>query len=183
MDITRTHYTATVKVIGFGGSGAGMIRQLLDSVPEGVDFILLHENDLSSLEILEDDTLAVKVDVGSQQSNGHARSEDAVPSGARRLEENKDDIRSALEDADMIILLAGGGDEPEVKAAPVIGKLAREMGTLVAGIITHRVAEEETLRSQEVEEGIRLFREHVDMLIVVSDDSLLPGFFTALKGS
>lgn len=88
------------------------------------------------------------------------------------------EIGEALEGADMVVLVAGEGDDP-AEAAPVIGAKAREIGALVAGVVVHPPGE----RSTEAEDRIRLLREAADMLIVVPDDILLPGLFEALRGA
>ncbi len=99
---------------------------------------------------------------------------------AARPQERRVEIGEALKGADMVVLIAGEGGEAEVEAAPVIGEIAKNTGALVAGVITCPLAPEDY--SARVEEGVQSLREAVDMLIMVPDDTLLPGFFAALRG-
>jgi len=79
------------------------------------------------------------------------------------------------------VLIAGEGEESEIEVAPLIGEIAKEIGALIAGVIANRV-DLKSHDSARLEEGVQSLREAVDMLIMVPDDTLLPGFFAALRG-
>jgi cell division protein FtsZ len=166
MDTTRVHYVATIKVIGLGDSGAEIISRAIDSSLEGVKSILIHTDD-RSLSTYDADA---KIQLSGE----------LVVKAGSLFEET---IRDELDDADMIVLVAGEGDQPETRIAPIIGKIAKEVGILIAGVVTRRSTSEEPLDSAQVEEGVQLLREAADMMIMVPDETLLPGFFTALKGA
>lgn len=163
MDTTRVHYIATLKVIGLGDGGAETISRAIDSSLEGVESILVHTDDRSLLTYDAD----IKIKPGELSGE---------------LEETREKFEDALKDADMIVLVTGEGDQPEARIAPIIGKIAKERGVLIAGVVTRRSTPEEPYDSAQAEEGVQLLREAVDMMIVVPDETLLPGFFAALRG-
>jgi cell division protein FtsZ len=178
MDITRTHYAANIKVVGLGSSGADAMSHISSLDIEGVDFILVRAHGAQSPAVYDREG---KVGGGNAARILEVGNDSEVE--PRAVKESSDELRSALKDADMIVLITGESDEPQIGVAPSIGKIAREMGALVAGIVTHPV---ESQRSHEysarLEEGVQSLREAVDMLIMVPDDTLLPGFFAALRG-
>lgn len=177
MDIKRPHYAATIKVVGLGVRSAEVVDRLIGSDLEGVDFVLVR---------VEDPLYFAEYDgAGGSLGNGTARTvpvADGNPTGLRLIEGNREELREALKDADMIVLIAGEGDEPELEAAPLVGQIARESGALIAGVIANPVELEGPHDSARIERGVQSLREAVDMLIMVPDSGLLPGFFAALRG-
>jgi cell division protein FtsZ len=178
MDIKRLHYTATIKIVGLGSSGADAVNRLSGSDLEGVDLVLVHAGDPQPLTEYDADA-KIGVDKGSARVSGAGGNSTGGPQAVRESEE---ELREALKDADMIVLIAGEGEESEIGVAPLIGEIAKEIGALIAGVIANRV-DLKSHDSARLEEGVQSLREAVDMLIMVPDDTLLPGFLAALRGT
>ncbi|WP_166397650.1 hypothetical protein [Rubrobacter marinus] len=178
MDIKRPRYAATIKVVGLGSGGAEAVNRLVGSELEGVDLVLIQANGVRSLAEYEADA-SIEIDEGVallSETNG------SLASAPHQVEGSEEEIREALEGADMIVLIAGEGDEPEVGAAPLVGQIAKESGALIAGVIANQPDHESPAGTARTEVGVQALREAVDMLVVVPDDTLLPGLFTALRG-
>lgn len=172
MDITRVHYVATVKVVGLGGNGADAISRIVGSSLEGVESVLIHTEDRPTAAYDSD----VKINLGRIPG---------APEGALdepSLVEIRSELAEALKGADMIVLIAGEDSQPEVRVAPIMGEIAKDNGALIAGVVTRNSTLEETYDPVQVEEGIQLLREAVDMMIMVPDETLLPGLLVALRG-
>lgn len=178
MDIKRPRYAATIKVVGLGSSGTEAVNRLVGSELEGVDLVLIHANGSQPLAHYDADA-SIEVDEGVAPTSG---TNGGPAPGPRQVEESEDEIREALEGADMIVLIAGEGDEPEIGVAPLVGQIAKESGALIAGVIANQTDHESLAGTTRMEEGVQVLREAVDMLVVVPDDTLLPGLFTALRG-
>lgn len=178
MDIKRPRYAATIKVLGLGSSGADAVNRLVGSELEGVDLVLIHADGAWPLVGYDADA-EIEIDDGLtllSEGNGSLASEPRV------VEESEEEIRETLRGADMIVLIAGEGDEPEIGVAPLVGQIAKESGALIAGVIADQADHENSAGSARMKAGVQALREAVDMLIVVPDDTLLPGLFTALRG-
>lgn len=177
MDLTRPHYAATIKMVGLGSSAAEAVNRFVDRDLEGVDFVLVQT----------DDARFLSEHAGVETGDGDGTAQDPetkgnIPVKPQVIKGDKEEIRGALKDADMIVLVAGEGSEPEIGVAPLIGEVAKDMGALIAGVIARPVDPEGPHNSTRTEEGVHALREAVDMLIMVPDNTLLPGFFAALRG-
>lgn len=178
MDIKRPRYAATIKIVGLGSNGAEAVNRLVGSDLEGVDLLLIYAGDARSIAGYDAEA---RIDIANgpapvPEANGGSTT---MPRGIRESEE---EIREALQDADMVVLIAGEGDESEIGVAPLVGEIAKDMGALIAGVIANQADLEESRDSARVEQGVQYLREAVDMLIMVPDSTLLPGFFAALRG-
>lgn len=160
--------TANIKVVGVGGGGVNAIDRMIQDGLSGVDFIAVN-TDSQSLAKSEAET---KIDIGRNVSAGLGAGAD--PSvGKRAAEENIDLVREMLQDADMVFVTAGEGGGTGTGAAPVVAKVARDLGALTVGVVTRPFGFEGLQRTRNANSGISELRDAVDTLIVVPNDRLL----------
>jgi cell division protein FtsZ len=171
MDMLETgaNYLAVIKVVGVGGGGTNAINRMIEAGVKGVEFIAVN-TDAQALLMSDAD---YKVHIGVNLTKGlGAGANPAV--GAEAAEENRDELREALQGADMVFIAAGEGGGTGTGAAPVIARIAKEeIGALTVGIVTRPFSFEGRKRAQQAEEGIKQLRESVDTLIVIPNDRLL----------
>ena len=159
---------ADIKVIGVGGGGVNALDRMIQDGLAGVDFIAVN-TDAQSLAKSEAET---KLDIGREVSEGlGAGSDPAV--GHRAAEENIDLIKEALDGSDMVFVTAGEGGGTGTGAAPVVAKVARDLGALTVGVVTRPFTFEGQQRTRNANSGIAELREAVDTLIVIPNDRLL----------
>jgi len=166
---TGANYLAVIKVIGVGGGGTNAINRMIEAGVKGVEFIAVN-TDAQALLMSDAD---YKVHIGVNLTKGLGAG--ANPSvGAEAAEENRDELREALQGADMVFIAAGQGGGTGTGAAPVIARIAKEeIGALTVGICTRPFSFEGRKRAQQAEEGIKELREAVDTLIIIPNDRLL----------
>ena len=160
--------TANIKVVGVGGGGVNAIDRMIQDGLAGVDFIAVN-TDAQSLAKSEAET---KIDIGRNVSEGLGAGAD--PSvGQRAAEENLDLVREMLQGSDMVFVTAGEGGGTGTGAAPVVAKVARELGALTVGVVTRPFGFEGLQRTRNANSGISELRDAVDTLIVIPNDRLL----------
>jgi len=166
---TGANYLAVIKVIGVGGGGTNAINRMIEAGVKGVEFIAVN-TDAQALLMSDAD---YKVHIGVNLTKGLGAG--ANPQvGAEAAEENRDELREALQGADMVFIAAGEGGGTGTGAAPVIARIAKEeIGALTVGIVTRPFSFEGRKRHQQAEEGIKELRDSVDTLIVIPNDRLL----------
>ncbi|MGC9362171.1 MAG: cell division protein FtsZ, partial [Candidatus Syntrophosphaera sp.] len=156
-----------IKIFGVGGAGGNAINTMIDNKLTGVEFISAN-TDMSDLV---KSRAKMKLQLGKRLTRGLGTG--ANPElGERSAEESKDEIRSHIEGADMVFIAAGMGGGTGTGGAPVIAKLAREMGILTLGIVSTPFPFEGQKRKTNAEEGIRKFSEFVDTLIIIPNSKL-----------
>ena len=157
--------SSKIKVLGVGGGGSNAVNHMYKKGIEGVDFIICN-TDLQSLEI---SPVPVKIQIGEKGLGAGSKPE----VGRKAAEEKIEEFREILEKStEMLFITAGMGGGTGTGAAPVIAKLAREMVILTVGIITMPFSFEGKRRKLQAEEGLKAMREHVDALIIISNDKL-----------
>lgn len=162
------HYQAVIKVVGVGGGGVNAVNRMIESGLRGVEFIAVN-TDAQALLMSDADT---KLDVGRDLTRGLGAGAD--PSiGRKAAEDHEDDIREALDGADMVFVTAGEGGGTGTGAAPVVARVARELGALTIGVVTRPFAFEGRRRATQADDGVKNLREAVDTLIVIPNDRLL----------
>ena len=158
---------AKIKVIGAGGGGNNAVNRMIESGVKGVDFIVAN----TDLQVLNNSKAPVKIQIGQDLTNGLGAG--ANPQiGKEAALESKDEIRAALEGADMVFVTCGMGGGTGTGAAPVIASIAQEIGALTVGIVTKPFSFEGKRRMQQAYDGIAELKEHVDTLIVIPNDRL-----------
>ncbi|MBR5447780.1 MAG: cell division protein FtsZ [Clostridia bacterium] len=163
----NTQNKVNIKVIGVGGGGNNAINRMVVTNVRGVDFISINTDNQSLLH----SNATVKVPIGEKITKGHGAG--ANPEiGARAAEENLEEIKSALVGADMVFVTAGMGGGTGTGAAPVVARIAREMGILTVGIVTKPFAFEGKKRMVQAETGIAELSKYVDSLIIIPNEKL-----------
>jgi len=157
-----------LRVVGVGGAGVNAVNRMIDAQVEGVEFIALN-TDLQSLEQSQAQT---RLHIGSDATRGLGSGSDPEL-GRESALEDYDDIKALLKGADMVFVTAGGGGGTGTGAAPVVARVAREVGALTVGIITKPFPFEGVRRGEQADVGIEEFAEAVDTLITVPNERLL----------
>ncbi|MEL0613385.1 cell division protein FtsZ [Marinomonas arenicola] len=160
---------AVIKVVGVGGGGGNAVRHMLESQLEGVEFICANTD---SKALTGFDT-GVSLQLGTTITKGLGAG--ANPEvGRDSALEDQEKITQLLTGADMVFITAGMGGGTGTGAAPVIAKVARELGILTVAVVTKPFPFEGRRRARVAEEGVKELRENVDSLITVPNERLLP---------
>ena len=159
---------AKIKVIGVGGGGGNAVNRMIKSGLTGVEFWLMN----TDLQVLNFSTCKNKIQLGAKLTNGlGAGGEPQV--GEKAAEEAQQEITSAIEGADMVFVTAGMGGGTGTGAAPVVAKIAKDLGILTIGVVTKPFSFEGKRRQNQAQQGLEKLRESVDALIVIPNDKLL----------
>lgn len=162
------NYLAVIKVVGIGGGGVNAINRMIDVGLKGVEFIAIN-TDAQHLLMSDAD---VKLDIGRNTTRGLGAGMDPEKGRAAALD-HVDDIEEILRGADMVFITAGEGGGTGTGAAPIVAKIARDIGALTIGVVTRPFSFEAKLRATQADAGIDALRSEVDTLIVIPNDRLL----------
>jgi cell division protein FtsZ len=157
-----------IKVVGVGGAGVNAVNRMVDARIPGIEFMAVN-TDLQSLQLCVAD---VTVHIGDEQTRGLGAGADPEV-GHRSAFEEQDKIKRLLKGSDMVFVAAGAGGGTGSGAAPVVARLAREVGALTVGIVTKPFSFEGSRRANQADKGIEELAAEVDTLIVVPNDRLL----------
>jgi cell division protein FtsZ len=159
---------ARIKVIGIGGGGGNAVNTMIGSKLSGVDFMVAN-TDAQSLQASQ---APVRIQLGSMVTKGLGAG--ANPEiGRRAALEDQEQIREYLEGSDMIFITAGMGGGTGTGGAPVLARVARDVGALTVGVVTKPFIFEGKKRMRQAEEGIEELKASVDTLIVIPNQRLL----------
>ena len=157
-----------IKVIGVGGGGGNAVNRMIQSGLSGVEFWLMN----TDLQVLVNGKTNNRIQLGSQSTQGLGAGGD--PSvGEKAAEEAQQEITQALEGADMVFITAGMGGGTGTGAAPVVAKIAKQLGILTIGVVTKPFKFEGKKRLAQAERGIESLKGKVDTLVVIPNDKLL----------
>ena len=160
---------AVIKVVGVGGGGGNAVKHMLESNLDGVEFICANTDSKALIGL---DT-GITLQLGTTVTKGLGAG--ANPSvGRDSALEDQEKITELLTGADMVFITAGMGGGTGTGAAPVIAKVARELGILTVAVVTKPFPFEGRRRAKVAEEGIKELRDNVDSLITVPNERLLP---------
>lgn len=159
---------ANIKVIGIGGGGNNAINRMIDAGLKGVEFIAVN-TDAQALYLSRAEK---KIQVGAKLTKGLGAGADPEI-GMKAAEENADEIKSALQGADMVFVTAGMGGGTGTGGAPIVARIARQIGALTVGVVTKPFTFEGRKRNTQAENGINNLRAEVDSLITIPNDRLL----------
>jgi cell division protein FtsZ len=157
-----------IRVVGVGGAGVNAVNRMVDANVPGVEFMAVN-TDLQSLQLCVAD---VTIHIGEEQTRGLGAGADPEV-GPRSAFEEQDKIKRLLKGSDMVFVAVGAGGGTGSGAAPVIARLAREVGALTVGIVTKPFSFEGSRRGGQASKGIEELAAEVDTLIVVPNDRLL----------
>jgi cell division protein FtsZ len=161
-------HTPIIRVVGVGGAGVNAVNRMVEARIPGVEFMAVN-TDLQSLQVCVAD---VTVHIGDEQTRGLGAGADPEVGYSSAFEE-QDKIKRLLKGADMVFVAAGAGGGTGSGAAPVVARLAREVGALTVGIVTKPFSFEGSRRANQASKGIEALAAEVDTLIVVPNDRLL----------
>ncbi len=159
---------AKIIVVGVGGAGNNAVNRMIDESIGGVEFIGIN-TDKQALKLCKAPTA---LQVGEKLTKGLGCG--AVPEvGEKAAEENIEEITQAIKGADMVFVTCGMGGGTGTGAAPVVAKIAKEMGILTVGVVTKPFRFEAKARMNNALGGIEKLKDSVDTLIVIPNDKLL----------
>ena len=159
---------AVIKVIGVGGGGGNAINRMIDEGVAGVEFIAAN-TDVQALSSAKAETV---IQLGPKLTRGlGAGGQPEV--GRKAAEESEEVLTEALQGADMVFITAGMGGGSGTGAAPVIARIAKSVGALTVAVVTRPFGFEGSKRGNFAVEGINELREHVDTLLIISNNNLL----------
>ena len=166
--VEQNSLTARIKVIGIGGGGGNAVNTMIGAKLGGVDFMVAN-TDAQSLEASQ---APVRIQLGGMVTKGLGAG--ANPEiGRRAALEDQEMIREYLDGSDMIFITAGMGGGTGTGGAPVLARVAREVGALTVGVVTKPFIFEGKKRMRQAEEGIEELKASVDTLIVIPNQRLL----------
>ncbi|HSC92926.1 MAG TPA: cell division protein FtsZ [Gaiellaceae bacterium] len=161
-------YLAVIRVVGVGGAGLNAINRMIDAGVSQVEFVAVN-TDLQQLQMSD---APVKIHIGRELTRGLGSGADPQV-GFRAAEASHDQLKQALRGSDMVFVTAGEGGGTGSGAAPVVARIAREVGALAVGIVTLPFRFEGTRRRVAAENGVEALRESCDTVIVIPNDRLL----------
>jgi cell division protein FtsZ len=161
-------YLAVIRVVGVGGAGLNAVNRMIDAGIADVEFVAIN-TDIQQLALSD---APVKIHVGRELTQGLGSGSSAEV-GRQAAEESYDQIKRALRGSDMVFVTAGEGGGTGSGGAPVVARIAREVGALTVGIVTTPFHFEGTKRRAQAVDGIELLRENCDTVVVIPNDKLL----------
>lgn len=165
---TPQNYLVVIKVVGVGGGGVNAINRMIEAGLKGVEFIAINTD---SQQLIMSDA-HVKLDIGRKLTRGLGAG--AAPEiGRQAAVDHTEEIEEMLRGADMVFVTAGEGGGTGTGGAPIVAKIAKDLGALTVGVVTKPFTFEGKRRTAQADEGIALLREEVDTLIVIPNDRLL----------
>ncbi len=159
---------ANIKVIGVGGGGNNAVNRMIAANLTGVEFWVMN----TDLQALNTSLADHKLQLGNKITKGLGCGAQAQM-GEQSAQESKDDIKMAIEGADMVFITAGMGGGTGTGASPIIAKIAKEAGALTIGVVTKPFRFEGPVRLQQSEYGVQALRDELDALIVIPNEQLL----------
>jgi len=159
---------ASIKVIGVGGGGGNAINRMIKTGLSGVEFWAMN----TDLQVLERSLSENKINLGSQLTNGLGAGGNPER-GEKAAEETRDEIANAIGHADMVFVTAGMGGGTGTGAAPVIARIAKDLGALTIGVVTKPFSFEGKKRMSQALQGLEKLKDTVDALITIPNDKLL----------
>jgi cell division protein FtsZ len=159
---------ALIRIVGIGGAGSNAVNTMISAGLMGVDFIAAN-TDAQALRV---NLAPTKMQLGGVSTKGLGAGADPEV-GRRATIESENELREYLDGSDMVFVTAGMGGGTGTGGAPVVARIAREIGALTVGVVTKPFLFEGKKRMRQAEEGLRQLREHVDTLICIPNQRLL----------
>src|SRR5919109_4172088 len=165
--VPRTHQ-AVLRVVGVGGAGVNAVNRMVEAQLPGVEFLAIN-TDLQSLQTSHAD---LTLHIGGEMTRGLGAGSDPRV-GYKAAFDEQDKIKELLKGSDMVFLASGAGGGTGTGAAPVVAKLARDIGALTVAAVTKPFTFEGARRMAQAEEGIAALGQEVDTMILVPNERLL----------
>jgi cell division protein FtsZ len=160
--------SASIRVVGVGGSGGNAVNRMIATGIEGVEFVTIN----TDAQALWHSNAATKINIGKGTTRGLGAG--ANPdTGKKAAEESSEEIRNVLEGSDMVFITCGLGGGTGTGAAPVVAEVARELGILTVGVVTKPFTFEGARRRTQAKEGYENLKGKVDTLITIPNDKIL----------
>ncbi len=159
---------ARIKVLGIGGSGKNAVNHMVNSRVKGVEFIAIN----TDAQDLHNSLPKKKIHIGKNLTHGLGAGMNPEI-GRKAVEENKEEIQEAIKGADMVFVAGGMGGGTFTGAAPVVAKIAKELGALTVGVATKPFFFEGQQRLKLAEQGLADLSKSVDAIIVIPNDRLM----------
>ncbi len=160
--------SAKMKVAGVGGAGGNALNCMIGAGLQSVDFLAIN----TDAQALNQNSAPRRIQIGRELTRGLGAG--ANPDvGRQAVSENREEIREALDGADMVFITAGMGGGTGTGAAPTVAQIAKEVGALTVGIVTKPFSFEGKKRQTQAEKGIAELKDHVDTLIVIPNQRLI----------
>ncbi|MBQ8345859.1 MAG: cell division protein FtsZ [Clostridia bacterium] len=162
-----TDYGVNIKVVGVGGAGSNAVNRMIASAVQGVQFIAIN----TDKQAMKNSGAETQLIIGEKITNGFGAGSNPEI-GTRAAEEAVSDIKKILTGSDMVFITAGMGGGTGTGAAPVVARVARELGILTVGVVTTPFGFEGRRKMRQAEEGIKEIAQFVDSLLVIPNDRL-----------
>lgn len=159
---------ARIKVVGVGGSGKHAVNHMVNAKVKGIDFVAIN----TDAQDLHHSMAKRKIHIGKNLTRGLGAGMNPEV-GKRAAEETREEIQEALKGADMVFVTGGMGGGTGTGAAPVVAKIAKEMGALTIGVVTKPFGFEGSMRGKLAEQGLNELRGAVDAMVVIPNDRLM----------
>jgi cell division protein FtsZ len=157
-----------LRVVGVGGAGVNAVNRMIEAEVEGVEFIAVN----TDVQSLEGSAASTRLHIGSDATRGLGSGSNPELGKAAAVEDY-DEIKSHLKGSDMVFIAAGSGGGTGTGAAPVVARIAREVGALTVGIVTKPFSFEGARRGDQADRGVEELAREVDTLIVIPNARLL----------
>ena len=160
--------SAVIKVVGVGGGGCNAINSMIESGVKSAEFYAVNTDNQALLLSKAENRLQI----GEKRTKGLGAGSD--PSvGEAAAEESKEEIRSMIEGTDLLFIAAGMGGGTGTGAAPVIARIAKELGILTVAVVTKPFSFEGMVRNENANKGVENLKKNVDTLVIIPNDKLL----------
>lgn len=167
-DSTVQNEGAVIKVIGVGGAGGNAVNRMIFEEVQGVEFIVAN----TDTQALKGSKAETKIQLGPKVTKGLGAG--SLPEvGLKAAEESEEQIRAVLQGADLVFVTAGMGGGTGTGAAPIVARVAKELGALTVGVVTRPFTFEGPKRGRYAAEGLKNLKENVDTLVTISNNRLL----------
>jgi cell division protein FtsZ len=157
-----------IRVVGVGGGGVNAVNRMVEAEVEGIEFVAVN----TDMQSLQQSTADITLHIGAELTRGLGSGSDANV-GRQAAMEDYDRVKALLKGSDMVFITAGAGGGTGTGAAPIVARIAREIGALTVAIVTKPFGFEGTRRSEQAERGVLALADEVDTLIVVPNNRLL----------
>jgi cell division protein FtsZ len=157
-----------LRVVGVGGAGVNAVNRMIEAEVEGVEFLAVNTDTQS----LEQSAATNRLHIGSEITRGLGSGSNPELGRAAAMEDY-DELKALLKGSDMVFITAGAGGGTGTGAAPIVARIAREVGALTVGIVTKPFSFEGARRGEQADSGVEDLASEVDTLIVIPNARLL----------